>query len=146
MRGVSRSLSVGDRIWPLVSKGDPSGCWLWMGYKVGGYGSIRVGGRNRRVHRLVYELLVGPIPVGLLVCHHCDTPACCNPAHLFLGTQKANMQDASAKGRTTRQEFCGRGHRMAGANLRVRFRPDQNKWARDCRDCRRVREWIRRAA
>lgn len=80
-----------------------SGCWLWAGSRTaGGYGAVKIGGRHgksRYTHRLSYELNCGPIPVGAVVCHRCDTPACCNPDHLFLGSQGDNVRDAYAKGR-----------------------------------------------
>ncbi|HBR21586.1 MAG TPA: hypothetical protein DD713_03315 [Nitrospiraceae bacterium] len=50
-------------------------------------------------HRFMYELCIGPIPEGMLVCHTCDIERCGNPEHLFLGTHKDNTQDAINKGR-----------------------------------------------
>ena len=50
-------------------------------------------------HRVAYFLSYGVDPGALHVCHKCDRPACQNPAHLFLGTSKDNMHDASLKGR-----------------------------------------------
>lgn len=85
-------------------KVDANGCFIWQGYiNTNGYGEIsrnaRLGIRRGGAHRFSYELFRGPISGGLFACHHCDVPACVNPAHLFLGTQKDNMQDASHKGR-----------------------------------------------
>lgn len=83
----------------------PGGCWLWMGSTDSkGYGKIfsHMEGRKNvllQTHRAAYALLVAPIPDGLNVLHRCDTTRCCNPDHLFLGTQADNMADKAKKGR-----------------------------------------------
>lgn len=74
----------------------PDVCWEWTGVtSPWGYGKFG----NNTAHRVMFEHHNGPIPSGLLICHHCDNPPCCNPAHLFLGTPKDNMQDMVRKGR-----------------------------------------------
>jgi hypothetical protein len=72
-----------------------NGCWEWTGsLDTGGYGRLK----KKGTHRLSYEIFVGPIG-NFHVLHRCDNPPCCNPNHLFLGTQADNMMDKSAKGR-----------------------------------------------
>lgn len=88
-----------------------SGCWLWQGTRATkGYGSIAVDGEPRRVHRAAYECFVGPIPERMFVCHHCDTPSCIRPAHLFLGDAATNMRDMVRKGRGRRQITSDQSH------------------------------------
>ena len=84
--------------WSFVEKTE--GCWLWRGPKGrAGYGAYRIKRRMHFAHRLAWAEVHGPIPSGLFVCHHCDNPPCVNPAHLFIGTQKDNRRDCTAKGR-----------------------------------------------
>jgi hypothetical protein len=89
------------RFWSKVRQDNPDSCWPWPGEKSdGGYGRFTVRGRRYRASRLAWELAHGPIPKGLLVCHDCDNPPCCNPKHLFLGTHADNVQDRVEKGRS----------------------------------------------
>lgn len=85
--------------WHLV-RADSSGCWLWQGATdKDGYGFPWWRGRRAKAHRLAYELTHGPIPRAQCVCHTCDVPACVNPAHLWLGTNRQNQDDCTRKGR-----------------------------------------------
>lgn len=77
-----------------------NGCLEWFGaVDQWGYGIINVNYKVHRTHRLNFIEHFGPIKEGLNVCHKCDNPKCINPSHLFLGTQKDNMQDCAKKNR-----------------------------------------------
>lgn len=85
----------------------PNGCWVCdtsSAITEHGYREVaidrHVNGKFRDyVHRLSYEHFKGPIPNGLMVCHSCDNPPCCNPKHLFSGTRADNVRDMFTKGR-----------------------------------------------
>lgn len=55
-------------------------------------------------HRMAWELHQGSPPGNAHVLHRCDNPPCCNPSHLFLGDNTANIADRVAKGRSPRGE------------------------------------------
>jgi len=101
---------LADRLWPKVRL--TPDCWIWLGsVNNAGYGRIAPEPPARGwvlVHRAVWVLKFGPIPIGLQVLHHCDNRRCANWSHLFLGTNADNVADRQAKGR----------HRWG-----VRFRP-----------------------
>lgn len=97
------SMTIEERLRSRLKENLTTGCLDFQGAKVAdGYGQIKIDGVNHRAHRLAYSLFVGEIPEGLLVCHKCDNPCCCNPEHLFLGTDAANMQDKVTKGRCSK--------------------------------------------
>lgn len=75
-------------------------CWNWLGViNSSGYGSIRFDGKKIGVHRLAYEIMIGPVSENLFVLHKCDNRICVNPDHLWLGTQTDNLKDMYQKGR-----------------------------------------------
>lgn len=89
-----------DRFMAKVSPEPNTGCHLWTGFvNRDGYGRLRRGERMVYAHRFAFEEFVGPIPEGAYVLHRCDTPACVNPEHLFVGTQADNVRDRDRKGR-----------------------------------------------
>lgn len=92
---------------------DRSGdCWLWVGQcNDMGYGVLYIGnGRQVRAHRYMYEHFKGHIEDGLNVLHTCDVRNCVNPDHLFLGTQKDNVEDMMKKQRGGYKAFHGEAH------------------------------------
>lgn len=102
MAGVKKGVTVYDRF-AAGCKVMPSGCIEWQGWKNQfGYGCFYVDGRDELVHRWAFRIKNGPISPGINICHACDNPACVNVDHLFSGTQKENLQDASRKGRVNK--------------------------------------------
>lgn len=82
-----------------------SGCWLWDGH-IGdrGYGKLNISSKQYRAHRLSWVIHFNKIPDNKFVLHKCDTPACVNPSHLFLGDTMDNIKDKVSKNRHTKGE------------------------------------------
>jgi HNH endonuclease len=75
----------------------PDGCWWWTATVSGGYGSVWWDGRLQAAHRVVYGILVGPIPGDprRVVLHHvCRNKRCVNPAHVRVTSQSGNVRRA----------------------------------------------------
>lgn len=87
-----------ERFMEKVRKDPVTGCWLWTGAAITGYGVFGFEGKNWPAHRWAYMLFVGDLG-NLQVCHACTVRNCVNPEHLWLGTQADNMEDAKSKGR-----------------------------------------------
>lgn len=143
-RDFGKDLSVTD-VMTRVEMEPTTGCWLWTGSLIGGYGERRgtdaTGKRTRiLIHRFMYEQHKGEIPSDLCVCHRCDTPSCVNPAHLFLGTRGDNTADAKAKGHYVRTTCAAGLHLLVPENIRW------SKGERICAPCRRAYERARYAS
>lgn len=110
----TRTTHTEESLFSLCLPEPNTGCWYFMGpVNKGGYGTVRMAGRNMNAHRAMWIAVHWNEPTGLDVCHRCDVRLCVNPAHLFLGTRKENLADMDRKGR----RVPPRGIRSATAKL-----------------------------
>lgn len=87
--------------WTHVDKSNTDGCWPWLlSVNQDGYGNLAF----TKAHRAAWMLTHGKITSKECVCHHCDNPPCCNPSHLFVGSQLMNIEDRDSKGRQCKGE------------------------------------------
>lgn len=91
------------RVWLLSNiRVDENGCWLWQLGRSGGYGKVVYDGKNQAAHIVCYTLFVGPVPDGKQLNHSCNIKLCCNPTHVYPGTQADNGADMRAAFRQRR--------------------------------------------
>jgi hypothetical protein len=145
-----KARSLKDRLMEKVFiPEDQSECWIFMGCRSSqGYGSIKVGRRSEKAHRVAYQLFVGELPPATdpaaNVLHACGNGhlGCVNPKHLYLGDKSRNAQDMIKMGRSWQlnRKACPYGHPYDSVNTHIR----QNG-ARQCRSCERERMRVRRA-
>lgn len=137
--------SLAERLWAKVDRRGPDECWPWLAGTTRGYGYLRAGGLGRMIyaHRAAWEVANGcTIPAGMVACHTCDNPICCNPTHLWIGTVGDNNRDMTAKGRNWQQRktHCAQGHEYTEENTR------RNNGRRICGTCKRAHYAIGRTA
>lgn len=118
-----------ERLLERIDQRGPDECWPWLG-SVGtwGYGCFWMDGKTINASRAAYILLIGPIADDQVACHSCDNPICCNPKHLWAGSQGDNVRDCNAKGRA-KGTFCG----LTGAahpRHVAKLTEEQVSWAR----------------
>jgi len=125
--------STRESVLAKISPEPNTGCWLWAGNMwTGDYGRIGFKGRNRLAHRVVYELIRGPIPEGLELDHLCRVHSCVNPDHLEPVTHHENMKRSPLTHR--KKAYCPRNHPYEGDNVVV-----YRSGFRHCRACQRER-------
>ena len=109
--------NIEERFWEKVEKTDT--CWNWKAYVENTTGYGRFGTAKNTVentHRWLYFHLNPGADRSLWVLHHCDNPKCVNPAHLYLGTPKNNVEDMIKRGRVRKGQLKGEKHAMATLN------------------------------
>ena len=132
--------TIEERFWSKVDIHSEDECWIWKGAMTSRkYGSFFYLGKMQPSHRISWMLHNNQIiPKTMYVCHSCDTPLCVNPKHLFLGTQKDNIQDCVKKGRVQRYNLskthCKFGHPFDEKNTYIR-----KNGSRECRKCDAIR-------
>lgn len=120
--------SIIDRLEPITE----SGCLIWPSITKKGYGYVRYNGKQHRVHRLLYELLVSPIPDGMVIDHLCRVRCCGNIAHMEVVTNRENvLRGIGPSAIRAKKTHCVHGHPFIGSNLYT------GKARRACRECKK---------
>lgn len=119
------------RFWAKVEKSQK--CWLWVAAKSSGYGTIGYDGSMLYAHRVSVVLSGRKIPKGLVVDHICRNPACVNPKHLRVVTQKENIHSGNTN---IAKKFCKNGHSFNEENTLIRDRIGKNGRPTRTRQCR----------
>lgn len=112
------------------------GCWLWRRpISNNGYAYIKWDGRDQPAHRVIYELLVGPIPDGLVIDHLCRVRHCLNPGHMEPVTGAENTRRGRSGQLQAERTHCPRGHPYNEENT---YYERSQRHGRACRACHRM--------
>lgn len=97
-----------------------SGCWNWIASKnKNGYGYFGFKGKVQKSHRVSYQIYIGEIPLNFKILHRCDNTSCVSPFHLFVGTQKDNVDDMILKNRQyDKSGINGTNRKLSEAQIR----------------------------
>lgn len=123
------------RFWSkVIAPADPFACWEWTdACDKDGYGKFRLGAKNKRAHRVAWEMMRGDIPDDpttgkpLVLDHECRNRSCVNPWHLDPVTNGVNVR----RGNALSDETCRRGHPRTAENT---GKPRNGR--RYCKDCK----------
>lgn len=148
-RGWSITDTLEDRLWSKVNKNSgifgrdgtfPTQCWTWTSATTRprlGYGILNFHGKRYLVHRLAYELMIGPIDKAQELDHQCDNSLCLNPYHLQPTTHKQNVLRGNAPPSVNaKKSHCIRGHALEGSNVWT----STTTGYRLCKVCRKLRD------
>lgn len=133
--------------------GNRDECWLWTAtVSSSGYGRIYWEGVVREAHRIVYMLLVEPLPGGVVLDHVCHDPAVCrarnreclhrrcqNPGHMKPVTRGDNaLRGYGPPAVNAEKDRCDNGHLYRPGSY------SESEGHRRCLICRREQDKKRR--
>ena len=127
-----------SNIWEKIEITDS--CWLWHGcFNSSGYGQCTYEGKDHRVHRLIYQWMIGPIPDGKQLDHLCRVRCCVNPFHLEVVTLKENvLRGIGITAKNAVKTHCINGHKFNNENTYLAKR--KRGIQRECKKCRKLQK------
>ena len=137
------SLGLPERLESKISPEPNSGCWLWDGNWSGsGYGRVKIAKTRRcaQAHTMVYELLVAPVPTGLVLDHLCRNRCCVNPEHLEPVTEQVNiLRGTGQSARNARKTVCPQGHPLVDV-----YRVGNTRKCRVCQKAKMREQYLKK--
>lgn len=130
----TKAIPVKERLFNKRKIDEITGCWLWPTIGHDGYGAITINGKAYRVHRISYEIFIGPLKKLCLHKPNCPNKNCFNPDHLYDGNHSKNAADALKTGARSIKTHCKNGHEYNLQNTGI----DSFSGGRYCVICRKL--------